>query len=153
MRSVILQQDAMDYQHFKISKVNLLLLLLKLSALIVAVFLLASLRYEVQQLAIMPNQLLDLALITCCLVLGWICRVGLDVVDLKTNEQEIKIKVEYNLYGFVFVRLSSQRRQIASVRLWNPTNYKYSLSEGLMVECMFKSDGQLPRGGCRLINS
>jgi hypothetical protein len=65
----------------------------------------------------MPNKLLDLVLITCCLALGWIYSVGLDVIDLKTNEQEIKIKVEYNLYGFVFVRLLSQRGQMASVRL------------------------------------
>jgi hypothetical protein len=143
----------MDYQHFKICKINLLFLLLKLTAFLGAVFLFAGLRYEVQQLALMPNQLLDLVFVTCCLLLGWLYRVGLDDVDLNANEQKIKVKVEYNFYGFVFVRLSSQRGKVALVRLWNPTNLIYSLSDNLAVECVFKSDAQLPRGGCRLISS
>ncbi|WP_158769986.1 hypothetical protein [Paraglaciecola sp. L1A13] len=143
----------MDYHHFKISKVNLLFLLLKLTVFLGVIFIFAKLRYEAQQLALMPNQLLDLVFISCCLALGWMYRVNLDDVDLSANDQKIKIKVEYNLYGFVFVRLLSNKGKMASVRLWNPTNYKYALAEGLTAECVFKSDSQLPKGGCRLINS
>ncbi|MCL1091365.1 hypothetical protein L2744_17500 [Shewanella profunda] len=143
----------MNYHHFRISKANFLFLLLKLFAFLAAVFLLAKLRYEMQTLAIMPGQLIDLVFLACCLVLGWMYRVGLDAIDLSHNQQKIKIKVAYNVYGFVFIKILCGSGQEASVRLWNPKNFKYSLPDGWSVECIFKSDNKMPKGGCRLIKS
>jgi len=141
----------MDYHHFKISKASFRFLLLKLAALVGAVFLFSKLRFEVQQLSIMPNQVVDLVFIICCLALGWMYRIVLDEVYLSTNERKIKVKVAYNLYGFVFVRVLSADGLKVDARLWNPTNFRYSVSDRETLECIFKPDNKLPKGGCRLI--
>jgi hypothetical protein len=143
----------MNYCHFKISKCNLLMLFAKLFLFLPIVFLFAKLQYEIGTLAIIPGPLLDLFFITCYLFLGWMYRVGLDDIYLVHNQKVIKIKVNYNLYGFVFVRIIYGDGQNVAVRIWNPKDIKCSLSDDLAVDFLFAPNNTMPRGGCRLIIS
>lgn len=141
----------MGYHQFKISKARLPFLVLKLSGFIGSIFLLAKLRYEAQLLATLPMQLIDFLFILTCLAIGWLYRIAFDDIVFDTNGQRVKISVQYNFYGFVFVKVYFLGDIQTSVRLWSPVQFKWRLSADFDVECVFKPNDSLPRGGCRLV--